>query len=52
MASGVAKLRSVLYRTARGLGDVRAVQTGTVGKRLVRRAVGSLTARALSRLFR
>lgn len=45
-------LRGFLYALARFLGDVNAVRRGTVGKRIVRRAVGRLTGRALWRLFR
>lgn len=45
-------LRGFLYAMARLLGDVNAVRRGTVGKRIVRRAVGRATARTLWRLFR
>jgi hypothetical protein len=37
-----------MYRGARFLGDVRAVQTGRVGRRVYNRALGRL----LTRLFR
>ena len=46
--SKIAATRSVLYRTARILGDVRAVQTGKVGRRAYNRTLG----RSLTRLFR
>jgi hypothetical protein len=45
--SFLAQVRSAEYRQARFLGDVRAVQTGRIGRRVYNRAVGRL----LSRLF-
>jgi len=48
----ITKTRGLLYLIARLLGDVSAVQKGTVGKRLVRRAAGKATGRGLGRLFR
>ena len=46
--SSIASARSALYTAAKLLGDVRAVQTGRVGRRAYNRALG----RSLSRLFR
>lgn len=46
------KVRKGLYKTARILGDVNAVKKGKVGKRLVRRAAGKQTGKALRRLFK
>lgn len=46
------KSRGFLYWLARLLGDVNAVQKGTVGKRIARRAAGRATGRGLSRLFK
>jgi hypothetical protein len=46
------KTRSLLYKTARILGDVNAVQRGTVGKRVARRVVGRTAGRQMGRLFR
>ncbi len=46
------KFRSLLYRLARFLGDVQAVEKGRVGKRIARRLAGKVTGRLLSRLFR
>ena len=46
------KTRSLLYKTARILGDVNAVQRGTVGKRVARRVVGRAAGRQMGRLFR
>lgn len=43
--------RSFLYLWARTLGDVHAVQRGTVGKRVVRRIAGKATGRALGKLL-
>ncbi len=48
----ISKTRNLLYVLARLLGDVSAVQKGTVGKRVVRRMVGKATGRGLGRLFR
>src|SRR6266487_912628 len=44
----ISQVRSALYRTARGLGDVNAVRRGRVPQRIVRRSAGKLA----SRLFR
>ncbi len=33
----VNKIRSFLYKTSKYLGDVNAVQKGTIGKRIMRR---------------
>jgi len=46
------KTRGLLYRIARLLGDVSAVQKGTVHKRVVRRAVGKKTGKGLGRLLK
>lgn len=46
------KVRSVLYRLARLLGDVNAVQHGRVAKRVERRVAGRWTARILGKIFR
>ena len=46
--SAIASTRSSMYSFAKLLGDVRAVQTGTVPRRVKNRIVG----RSLSRLFR
>lgn len=44
--------RSFLYAALRLSNDFRAVQRGTVGKRIGRRAYGKVTGRLASRLFR
>jgi hypothetical protein len=44
--------RGLLYKLARILGDVNAVQKGKIGRRVARRAVGKLTGRGLGKLFR
>ena len=46
-ASSIGKVRSGLYKTARLLGDLHAVTTGRIGKRLVNKLIG----RGLGRLF-
>ena len=44
--------RGLLYLLAKLLGDVNAVQKGTVGKRVARRAAGKAAGRGMSKLFR
>lgn len=46
------KTRRLLYQMARLLGDVNAIGKGTAHKRVVRRAVGKQTGKALWRLFK
>lgn len=46
------KTRGFLYTLAKILGDINAIQKGTMGKRLARRAAGKATGRALGRLFK
>ena len=46
------KNRSFLYKLARILGDVNAVQKGRVGRRVGRRIAGRTTGRSLGRLFK
>ncbi|MFB5664280.1 hypothetical protein [Alteribacillus sp. HJP-4] len=46
------KIRRILYRTSRILGDVNAVKRGTIGERLARRAAGRTTGRLLRKLFK
>lgn len=53
------QVRSILYRTAKALGDVQAVSQASkkksmrpIGKRIARRLVGKLTGRAIGALFR
>ena len=46
------KIRSALYRIARGLGDVNAVQKGKVGRRILRRVTGKVTGRILGKIFK
>lgn len=43
------KLRSFLYFLAQILGDVQAVRSGTVGKRIQRRIFGRFTGKQLMR---
>lgn len=46
------RVRGVLYRLARLLGDVSAVEKHRVVPRIERRVVGRWTARILGKLFR
>lgn len=48
----ISKTRTMLYKTARFLGDVSAVKNGTIGKRILRRGAGKITGRALGKLFK
>lgn len=45
-------MRSFLYKLARLVGDVNAVQKGRVGRRAGRRVAGKMTGRAMRKLFR
>ena len=48
----ITKTRGLLYFIARLLGDVNAVQKGTVGKRVAWRLTGRATGRVMRKLFR
>lgn len=48
----ISKLRSLLYGTARVLGDFQAARRGRIGQRIVRRVAGRATGRLLGRLFK
>ncbi|WP_165786778.1 hypothetical protein [Heyndrickxia camelliae] len=50
--SSINKIRKALYGTAKILGDVNAVQKGTVGKRIARKAAGKATGKMLNKLFK
>lgn len=43
------RIRDLLYRSARLLGDVNAVKKGRVGRRIGRRVAGKATGRLLMR---
>jgi len=45
-------IRSSLYKVARIMGDVNAVQKGKVGKRVARQVAGKATGRSLGNLFK
>ncbi|HEY83293.1 MAG TPA: hypothetical protein G4O01_08435 [Dehalococcoidia bacterium] len=45
-------LRSSLYKIARIMGDVNAIQKGKVGKRVARRVCGKVTGRTLQKLIK
>lgn len=44
----ISKIRSLLYKSSRILGDIQAAKNGTLGKRVARRAAGKAT----GKLFR
>jgi len=45
-------IRSILYKTAKFLGDINAIQKGKIGERIVKRTVGRTSGRLLQKLFR
>jgi hypothetical protein len=49
-AMSISKTRSVLYKTAKVLGDIDAVKKGKVGKRVKSRLLGKLTGKLLKKL--
>jgi len=44
--------RSFLYQLAKILGDINAINKGTVGKRIGRRVAGRATGKALRNIFK
>ncbi|MFW0861314.1 MAG: hypothetical protein AAGT88_04355 [Dethiobacter sp.] len=46
------KTRGILYWLAKLLGDVQAVKSGKVGKRIARRAAGKAMGRAMRKIFK
>lgn len=46
----ISKTRSILYKTAKILGDVDAVRKGKVGKRVKKRVVGKLAGKIIGKL--
>ncbi len=46
------KIRSFLYKTSKILGDVNAVQKGTIGKRIMRRAAGKASGKLMRKIFK
>ena len=45
-------MRSFLYRLARLLGDLNAIERGKIGTRVVRKVAGRLTGGLLNRLIK
>jgi len=48
----ISKLRSILYASARSLGDIDAVLKGRILQRIFRRLAGRWSARLMGKLFR
>ena len=46
------KIRSLLYGSAKILGDINAVKKGKIGERFGRRIVGKVTGRLMGKLFK
>ncbi|WP_186303772.1 hypothetical protein [Bacillus pumilus] len=46
------KIRSFPYKTSKILGDVNAVQKGTIGKRIMRRAAGKASGKLMKKIFK
>ncbi|MDH7604084.1 MAG: hypothetical protein QHH13_04215 [Melioribacter sp.] len=45
-------IRSILYKIAKFLGDINAIQKGKIGERIARRAAGRTSGQLLKKLFR
>ena len=52
MEMTLSKLRNLLYKTARVLGDVQAVRRGRIVKRIHNRIVGRLSSKILRRIWK
>ncbi len=48
----ITKTRGLLYTLAKLLGDLSAIQKGTVGKRVARRAAGKVAGKGLRKLLK
>ena len=48
----IGKMRSVLYKTAKILGDVNSVKRGTLGKRITSRVAGKVSGRVTGAMTR
>ena len=48
----IGKTRSILYKTAKFLGDINSIKRGTIGSRVTTRVVGKLSGRASSSISR
>ena len=46
------KIRRPMRKAEKILGDLNAIQKGTIDKRIARRAAGKLTGRLLGKLFK
>jgi hypothetical protein len=46
----ISKVRSVLYRSAKVLGDADAVAKGKIGKRIKRRILGKIAGKILKKV--
>ncbi|OLP63097.1 hypothetical protein BACPU_34970 [Bacillus pumilus] len=46
------KIRSALYKISKISGDVNAVQKGTIGKRVMRRAAGKASGKLMKKIFK
>lgn len=46
--AGLSGVRTQLYKTAKILGDVSAIQSGKIGERVVRRAIGKGSSKGMS----
>lgn len=46
----ISKVRSILYKSAKTLGDVDAVKNGKVGKRIKRRVLGKIAGKILKKV--
>jgi len=46
------KIRAYLYKFARVLGDLNAIEKGKVGTRIIRRYIGKIIGRIFNKIFR
>jgi hypothetical protein len=48
----LAKIQSILYKTSRFMGDVKAIKNGTFPKRIAQRTIRRAANRMLDKLFK
>ena len=48
----IGKIRSLLYKSAKLLGDVNSIKRGTIGKRVTNRVIGKVSGRISSKISR
>ncbi|MEI4790280.1 hypothetical protein WAX46_08150 [Bacillus sp. FJAT-53060] len=51
LKKNINKIKSALYKLSKILGDVNAVQKGTIGKRIMGRAAGKASGKLMKKIF-